>query len=317
LSKVKSVEPRFAERQFVNRLYTRTSNTMTPNFLGPSKAHTHPLLSEGLFDSPLLIGLARDEAVEVVGRASRQEWNAGSWVYRQGDAATQVYMLEAGRVKIFQTGTRGAPVVLRFNAPGNVFGHAGILNKVSYICSALGVTRCRTLAWSTATVWQLMRDYPRLAENVLQMLLTQVVQLQDRCLNLASESVERRLARSLSQLALSIGRKSGRAVVISEGFAAKDLADLSGTTIFTVSRVLGEWQRHGLVKKGRGWVAVLDLDGLLAETAKTRAVPVGRAPAPPAAASAAPKQRARTQRSWSEARNLRSDLGDELKEEPN
>jgi CRP-like cAMP-binding protein len=246
---------------------------MTTNSPGPSKTHTHALLSEGLFNSPLLTGLSRDEAREVVTHASRREWNAGSWVYRQGDAATQVYMLESGRVKIFQTGTRGAPVMVRFNAPGNVFGHAAILNKVSYICSALGVTSCRTLAWSTATVWQLMRDYPRLAENVLRTLLTQVVQLQDRCLNLASESVERRLARSLSQLGLSIGRKSGRAVVISEGFAAKDLADLSGTTIFTVSRVLGEWERRGLVKKGRGWVAVLDLDGLLAETATAKSPP--------------------------------------------
>ena len=246
---------------------------MTTNYLGPSKVQPHASLSEGLFNSPLLTGLSRDEVLEVVTRASRREWNAGSWVYRQGDAATQVYMLESGRVKIFQTGTRGKQVVLRFNAPGNLFGHAGILNKVSYICSALGVTSCRTLGWSTATVWELMRHHPRLAENVLQILLTQVVQLQDRCLNLASEPVERRLARSLSQLVLSIGRKSGRAVVISEGFAAKDLADLSGTTIFTVSRVLGEWERHGLVKKGRGWVAVLDLDGLLAEPTGAKSAP--------------------------------------------
>ena len=241
---------------------------MTPNILAVSKSQTHPALSEGLFNSPLLTGFSRDEAIEIVDRASRKEWNAGAWVYRQGEAATHLFLLESGRIKILRTGAGGAEVVVRFNAPGHVFGHAGVLDKTAYTASARAVTGSRTLSWTSATAWQLMRIHSRLAENVMHILLTQVVQLQDRCLNLASEPVERRLARSLYQLALSIGRKSGRAVVISEGFAAKDLADLSGTTIFTVSRVLGEWARHGLVKKGRGWVAVLDVDALLEAAAK-------------------------------------------------
>ena len=48
-----------------------------------------------------------------------------------------------------------------------------------------------------------------------------------------------------------------------EGFSAKDLADLSGTMIYTVSRVLGEWKRRGFIDKGRDWVLVLDIDALL------------------------------------------------------
>jgi CRP-like cAMP-binding protein len=129
------------------------------------------------------------------------------------------------------------------------------------------------LSWSTETVWELMRGYPRLVENVMQIFLAQLAHLQDRCLNLAGETVERRLARSLSQLALSIGKKSGRVTMIGDGFSAKDLADLSGTTIYTVSRVLGEWERRGLINKGRGWVAILDSDGLLQEAAKSKDQP--------------------------------------------
>jgi CRP-like cAMP-binding protein len=237
---------------------------------GSPKTHNELVLPEASYSSPLLTGLSRDEALAVVKRAMRKEWKAGSWVYRHGDPATHFYMLESGRMKCLQVGTRGAEVVLRFSAPGQVFGHSALLKKSAYVCSALAVGPSRTLSWSTETVWQLMRDHPRLAENVMQIFITQLAQLQDRCLNLAGEAVERRLARSLSQLALSIGKKSGRATIIGDGFSAKDLADLSGTTILTVSRVLGEWERRGLIKKGRGWVAVYDSQALLEEAAKSK-----------------------------------------------
>ena len=243
---------------------------MAPTRSGSTKRHDNLVISETLYSSPLLIGLSRDEALDIVKRAMRKQWKAGAWVYRRGDLATQFYMLESGRIKVLKAGTRGAETVMRFSAPGQVFGDSALLKKSAYACSALAASASATLSWSTETVWEMMRAYPRMAENVMQIFLTQVAHLQDRCLNLAGETVERRLARSLSQLALSIGKKSGRDTIIGDGFSAKDLADLSGTTIYTVSRVLGEWERRGLLKKGRGWVAILDDDGLLQEAAKSK-----------------------------------------------
>jgi CRP/FNR family transcriptional regulator, nitrogen oxide reductase regulator len=237
---------------------------------GSTSRDTNLAVADTLYNSPLLSGLSQTEAFEVSKRATRKEWKADSWLYRQGDPATQFYVLESGRIKVLRTGTRGAETVMRFSAPGQVFGDAALIKKSAYLCSALAASQSRTLSWTTEIAWQLMRDYPRLSENVMQIFLAQLAHLQDRCLNLAGEAVERRLARSLSQLASSIGKKSGRATIISEGFSAKDLADLSGTTIFTVSRVLGEWERRGVLKKGRGWVAVLDSDALLQEAARSK-----------------------------------------------
>ena len=165
-------------------------------------------------------------------------------------------------MKLLQSSGVG-DVVVRFHVPGQVFGHGALVRKFSYLSSAFAVASSRTLSWTSETMWQLMRAYPRLAENVLALLVAQLFQVQDRCLHLTAETVERRLARTLCQLAFSIGKKSGQAILIGDGFSAKDLADLSGTTIFTVSRVLGAWERQGLLNKGRGWVAILDLDALL------------------------------------------------------
>ena len=184
-------------------------------------------------------------------------------------------MLDSGRIKLSQANSCGGNVVVRFGVPGQVFGQGALVRKFTYISSALAVGTSRTLSWSSESIWQLMRTYPRLAENVFGMMVIQLFQSRDQCLYLATEAVERRLARSLAQLAYSLGKKSGRGIIIGDGFSAKDLADLSGTTIYTVSRVLGEWERRGMVKKGRGWVIVLEIDALLEVGTSVKSEPVG------------------------------------------
>lgn len=39
-------------------------------------------------------------------------------------------------------------------------------------------------------------------------------------------------------------------------FTRQDLAEMSGTTLYTVSRVLSEWEKHGLVEAGRERVLI-------------------------------------------------------------
>jgi CRP-like cAMP-binding protein len=219
--------------------------------------------SEDVLNSRFLAGLTPEQALDVLGRGSREEWKAGSWLAHQGEPAARFFLIDSGRIKLVQLGAGGANVAVRFSVAGQVFGYGSLIKKSTYIGSALAVRNSRTLSCTGDAVWQLMKRYPRLAENVVGTLFVQVIHLQDRCMLLASDSVERRLARTLAHLALTIGRKSASSVSISDGFSARDLADLSGTTIFTVSRVLSEWERRGIVRKGRGWVVITDLQALL------------------------------------------------------
>jgi CRP-like cAMP-binding protein len=64
--------------------------------------------------------------------------------------------------------------------------------------------------------------------------------------------IEKRLARTVLQLADEFGQKSGNATVIDGGFTLKDLAEITGTTLFTASRVTSNWERTRIVKKERG-----------------------------------------------------------------
>ena len=74
----------------------------------------------------------------------------------------------------------------------------------------------------------------------------------------ATARVRSRIARTLARLAGQIGKKIDGRVIINGNFQLKDLAELAQTTIYTVSRVLAQWTRQGIVEKHRGSLVLLD-----------------------------------------------------------
>jgi CRP-like cAMP-binding protein len=89
-------------------------------------------------------------------------------------------------------------------------------------------------------------------------------ELQDRYRELATERVERRVARALLRLARQTGRKVENGVLIDFPLTREDLAEMTGTTLYTVSRILSGWEKEGLIETGRQRVLIRSPHGLVA-----------------------------------------------------
>jgi CRP-like cAMP-binding protein len=83
-------------------------------------------------------------------------------------------------------------------------------------------------------------------------------QLQD----VATERVARRVARALLRLAAQLGRKTEEGILIDLPLSRQNLAELTGTTLFTVSRLLSGWEAEGLLEVGRERVVIRAPHGL-------------------------------------------------------
>jgi CRP-like cAMP-binding protein len=86
---------------------------------------------------------------------------------------------------------------------------------------------------------------------------------QDRVRELSTERVERRIARALIRLVRQAGKKVQEGVLIDLPLSRQDLAEMSGTTLFTVSRTLSQWESKGLIQSGRERVVVRNPHGLV------------------------------------------------------
>ncbi|GBC80838.1 Global nitrogen regulator [bacterium HR09] len=88
--------------------------------------------------------------------------------------------------------------------------------------------------------------------------------MQQRILELASERVEQRLARCLTRLARQVGRQVPEGILLDVPLSRQDLASMTGTTLYTVSRILSHWEGQGIVKAGRQKLVILRPHALVA-----------------------------------------------------
>lgn len=206
---------------------------------------------------------ATNEDLELIaGHAVERSIEEGEFFFFQGDPATYAYILVSGRAKLMQTNPAGQQVNLRTINAWQIFGALGAVREVAaYPASAQALEHSTALAVKSDFLHGLMQTRPYLSFELMKLMTGYIQEMQERYRELATEKVERRIARSLLRLAAQMGTKMEGGIELS--FTRQDLAEMSGTTLYTVSRVLSGWERQGLVETGRERVLIRKPHGVV------------------------------------------------------
>lgn len=205
---------------------------------------------------PLFKGLDAAELAAIVSSALRITRAAGTCFFEQGTEADHFYVLVAGSVKLTQITPEGHQVVLRLVAPGSPFGGVAAFGLAAYPVAAEAIEPSTALGWNGQAMARLLAGNATLAINALRFVASQLREVQDRYRELVTEKVERRVARTLLRLARDSGRKVDSGVLIDIPLSREDLAEMTGTTIYTVSRLIAAWEEKGVVEGGRQRVVI-------------------------------------------------------------
>lgn len=188
--------------------------------------------------------------------AYRRRVRAHEFFFHQQEEATTFYLLLEGRARLVQLTPEGHQVTIRYVGPGDGIGIIVVLSEVPYPLSAEAVTDCLALAWDRATTLSFMENSSTLALNGLSMVAQRFRDLQRRYQELATERVERRVARTLLRLTRQAGRRVEEGVLLDLPLSRQDVGELTGTTLYTVSRILSRWEQEGLIATGRERIVV-------------------------------------------------------------
>ena len=184
--------------------------------------------------------------------------------FLQGDIATHAYVLVKGRVKMMQITPSGQQIALRIMTPGQTYGGIAMLKpKSGYPATAQAEEDSTALAWKTEDLRQLAKSEPGISLNIMSLMHGYISELQERQKALLTNRVEQRIARILLKLSAECGKKIDEGILINLALTRQDIAEMSGTTLFTVSRTLNEWDRDGLLKIGRERVVICNPHGLV------------------------------------------------------
>ncbi len=207
--------------------------------------------------SQLFAGIPRADCAIIVAAAHSTKFPRRQTIFFAGDAIKDIMLLTEGSVKITQLGENGSAVILRLEGPGEIVGSLGSAQHGRH----KALLPCRALVWNAPTFEALSQRFPLLQRNTMRIMAKRLQVLEGRFREISTERVAPRLARELVRLLPQVGRRVDGALEIN--LSREELAQMTATTLFTVSRLLSSWEKQGILTLRREVVVVRSPLGLL------------------------------------------------------
>jgi len=201
---------------------------------------------------------AEDELQFILKNSVARSVEEGSFFFLQGDKADHLYILASGQVKLTQSNSNGQQVNLRTIHPWQMFGALGVVRKEAvYPATAQALEDSSALAIESGLMKKLLEKSPHISFDLMTLMTSYIQEMQSRYRELATERVEQRVANALIRLAGQMGVKSENEPAILLSFSRQDVAEMTGCTLYTVSRLFSEWERQGIIETGRERIKIL------------------------------------------------------------
>lgn len=198
-----------------------------------------------------------DEEVENVSREFRM-WRCDARRPCLDQATDRVYLLKAGRVRLYQLTPDGHELTTAIVMPGQLFGIGSLLasGRATHAVALEESVICEAGAHDFMAI---LARHPLLMAKVIMAMARQIFTLEETLESIAYKSVPARLA----ELVVSLSKEGhdGPVGVTLPPYPQEELGKMIGATREAVARTLGDWRELGLVTTGRH-VTLRDIDAL-------------------------------------------------------
>ncbi len=207
-----------------------------------------------------LFSMLNDQQLQDVQRViMARSYPKGQVLFHQGDPGNCLYLLTAGRLRIFVSSPDGREATVRMYGPGSSVGELAVLDGKPRSASAIAIDTLKTMVLYREDFLKLLHEHISITESVLAMLAERVRYTTHYSEQLMFLSAPGRIAKTLLQLA-AIESDLSRPARLE--LSQQELANFAGTTREWGNRALQEFAAAGLVAIERRAILVLDRVGL-------------------------------------------------------
>lgn len=192
-------------------------------------------------------GLSDDARQACLAQSQPLSLRRGQWMARQGEPATTFCLVNTGALKIIQDSPQGTELIVRFVGPGEPFGGVAALQSAPYPVSALAVEPTSLYCWRVEALKTMLDAHPFVRANIMREMTAHMTDALTRVREMTTLRVGARLAITLMRLVRQCGQQTADGILITHPLTRQELADLVGTTLYTVSRTLSQWETEGVL----------------------------------------------------------------------
>jgi CRP/FNR family transcriptional regulator, nitrogen oxide reductase regulator len=219
---------------------------------------------KGLLDVSLICDLQPFDGMEqadmqsLLAKAKPRRFEKGASIFAEGEDAHSFFLLMDGHIQVAKVTSNGDQVIARYISNGQLFGIAKALGRSTYPANAIAAVDCLVLAWPTAIWDEVVAAYPGFALSLTRTVGKRLAETQEQVMALATAEVEQRVANAILKLANQTGRKTEDGILIDFPLSRQNISDMTGTTQFTVSRLMRKWEEMGWVKSSRQRIILVE-----------------------------------------------------------
>ncbi|MEZ5006895.1 MAG: response regulator [Chitinophagales bacterium] len=189
---------------------------------------------------------ALDELRKLSDERELIKYKKGETIYREGAYPREIFMIEAGKVKLSKFNDDGRKLVTHLFNSGDFFGYLPLLENTKYKEDAIAFEDSEIYRISKSDFLDLVHKNRMVANKFLQMISNDLAETEERLLQLAYDSVRKKSADALIMLAKKFSeRKEGQLRV---NASREDLADMAGTATESLIRALADFKEDKLIE---------------------------------------------------------------------
>ena len=200
---------------------------------------------------PLFAGVAAPELRTLAERTVMRSYPKQAIIVSEGDESDSLYLILAGRVKVYLADENGKELILAIKGPGQYFGEM-VLDEQPRAASVMTLEPAQFAILSRADFRGFLLGHPEVALQLIQNLIRVARGLNQNVRNLAMLDVYGRVARILLELAVE---RDGK-LVIPEKMTQKDIAARVGASREMINRILRDLTAGGYVSVDAGVITI-------------------------------------------------------------
>lgn len=191
---------------------------------------------------------------------------AGTVLFRDGDPATEAFLLQDGRVRLLKQAGR-MERSLRVVRPGDLFGESALLRGAARSSTAVALDDVVTLAFDHATFEQVLATSPEVAGRVLNQLIRRMRDAEDQIEILMLRDGQSKVVVALMKFAQQEQQAQADEArnplgQISLTLSPLELSAQVGLDVDTVKRIVAQLRETGHIRIQDERVEVPNLDSL-------------------------------------------------------
>ncbi|TVL62992.1 transcriptional regulator [Shewanella algae] len=185
----------------------------------------------------------------------------GEQLFKSGDPLKSLYAIRSGTIKSYTITEQGDEQITGFHLAGDVIGFDGI-HAQSHQSFAQALETSMVCEIPFNTLDELSGTMPKLRQQIMRLMSNEIMSDQGMILLLSKKNAEERLAAFISNLAARFGSRGFSPREFRLTMTRGDIGNYLGLTVETISRLLGRFQKAGLIEVKGKYITILDLEEL-------------------------------------------------------